>query len=104
MSSLPPIEGTISAPPFRKTICAIPHGNASGSIAGPPSGTVSGDSGDSAENAAVAELAGLISALGSLSAQAQSLPLSPPSLPGLPQGQGYLPQTTDYTQFNDDSN
>jgi hypothetical protein len=95
MSSLPPIEGSVSAKPL------IPL---SGTVRGAyQSGTVSGETGDSPENAALAELSGLISSLGSLSAQAQSLPLSPPTLPGLPQG-GYRPQSTDYTQFADDSN
>lgn len=96
MSSLPPIEGSVAAKPFAPL---------SGTVRGAcQAGTVSGDTGDSPESAALAELNGLISSLGSLSAQAQSLPLSPPTLPGLPQGQNYRPQTTDYTQFADDSN
>ncbi len=95
MSSLPPIEGSIAAKPF------VPL---SGTVRGASqAATISGDAGESPESAALAELNGLISSLGSLSAQAQSLPLSPPTLPGLPQG-GYRPQSTDYTQFVDDSN
>lgn len=96
MSSLPPIEGSVAARPF------VPL---SGTVSGASqAGTISGETGDSPESAALAELNGLISSLGSLSAQAQSLPLSPPTLPGLPQGQNYRPQTTDYSQFVDDSN
>ncbi len=97
MSSLPPIEGSVAAKPF------VPL---SGTVRGacqPTAGTVSGDTSDSAESAAIAELNGLISSIGSLSSQAQSLPLTPPTLPGLPQN-GYRPQSTDYTQFADDSN
>lgn len=96
MSSLPPLEGTIAGQPFTNStagrLCApVPS----------PSGALSGDS---PEASAVAELGNLITSLGSLAAQAQSQPLSPPSLPGLPQGSGYRPQATDYTQFSDDSN
>jgi len=94
MSSLPPIEGSVAAKPFAPL---------SGTMRACQAGSVSGDTGDSPESAALAELNGLISSLGSLSAQAQNLPLSPPTLPGLPQG-GYRPQSTDYTQFVDDSN
>ncbi len=105
MSSLPPIEGTISAQPLGNTIAGgISRGGCSRSISGPLRGTLPGDSSESAESSAIAELGSLISALGSLSAQAQSLPLSPPALPGLPQSQGYMPQATDYTQFSDDPN
>ena len=124
MSSLPPIEGTLSARPFHVEQSVLngepvdSHdrgkiaGNASGGISesdgrqhhhhgvlyGPSlrNGTAASGSLESPESAAVAEL-GLISALGSLSAQAQSLPLSPPTLPGLPQGQGIGPKPPDYT-------
>jgi hypothetical protein len=97
MSSVPSIhEGNLAARP------SIPH---SGAVRGfRQAGTSCADATDSPETAAQAELNGLISSLGSLSAQAQGLPLSPPTLPGLPQGQGYQPQATDYTQFADDSN
>lgn len=112
MSFLPPVEGTLSAKPFANTIAgdlnAARGPRASGTVCRGGSGSISaplsGDSNESAESAAIAELSTLISSLGSLSAQAQSLPLSPPTLPGLPQSQGYQPQATDYTQFNDDSN
>jgi hypothetical protein len=109
---LPSVEGTLSAKPFAHTIAgdlsAPRESRTSGTLCGGVSGSISaplsGDSNESAESAAIAELGTLISSLGSLSAQAQSLPLSPPTLPGLPQSQGYQPQATDYTQFNDDSN
>ncbi len=94
MSSLPPIEGSVAAKPLVPPSASV--------RASCQAGTVSG-AGDSPESSAIAELNGLISSLGSLSAQAQNLPLSPPTLPGLPQG-GYQPQSTDYTQFVDDSN
>jgi hypothetical protein len=110
VSSLPPIEGTLSAKPFDNAISGRVSGSTessrSGSVHGRAdgsrTGSVSGDSGDTPESAAVAELGGLISSLGSLSAQAQGLPLSAPTLPGLPQG-GYQAQPTDYTQFSDDA-
>jgi hypothetical protein len=99
MSSLPPIEGTVSAKPFHPahgTVSGSPHTPRSGTLRAPcPGGSVSGD--------AIANVGDLISSLGSLSAQAQSLPLTPPTLPGLPQ-QNYRPQATDYTQFVDESN
>jgi hypothetical protein len=59
---------------------------------------------ESPESSAAAEIATLISSLGALSTQAQSLPLQPPNLPAPSQHQHYHPQTTDYTQFADDSN
>jgi hypothetical protein len=96
MSSLPPIEGTVSAQPYR----VAAHGSVSGVVAPPSSGVISGQS---PESSAIAELGSLISSLGTLSAQAQSLPLSPPTLPGLTSGQNYRPQSTDYTQFVDDA-
>ena len=98
MSSLQPIEGTLSAKPFAAMASGTLHGAPC-----PRTGTISGESADSPESSAIAELGNLISSLGSLSSQAQSLPLSPPTLPGLPQG-GYRPQATDYTQLSDDSN
>ncbi len=112
MSFLPSIDGTLSAKPFAQMrtgeLSGTPESRRSGTVCGGSSGSISaplsGDSNESAESAAIAELGTLISSLGSLSAQAQSLPLSPPTLPGLPQSQGYQPQATDYTQFNDDSN
>ena len=102
MSSLPSIEGTISAKPFGNTLC----GALGGTLRAPggESGTLRGESPDSPESAAVAELNNLISSLGTLSSQAQSLPLSAPTLPSLPQNQSYRPQATDYTQLADDAN
>jgi hypothetical protein len=103
MSSLPPIEGAISAKPFGNTI----SGNLSGPLAAPKTGTlsgsISGDSNESAQNSAIAELSGLISSLGTLSSQAQNLPLSIPTLPGAQQPPSYQPQATDYLQFASDS-
>jgi hypothetical protein len=111
VSSLHSIEGGPGPNPFEGTI----HGRLNGSSE-PPNrgtlrgsadrdrGTVTGDSSDSPVSSAIAEVGALISSLGSLSAQAQGLPLGTPSLPGLPQNQGYRPQTTDYSQFGDDSN
>lgn len=99
MSSLPPIEGTVTARPCHPThgtVSASPNAPRSGTLRAPcDRGSVSGD--------AIANIGDLISSLGSLSAQAQNLPLTPPSLPGLPQ-QSYRPQATDYTQFVDESN
>jgi hypothetical protein len=124
MSTLPPIEGTISAKPFTSALAGRVNGSVSpprsgsvngsvspprsgsvnGCVSPPRSGSVIGDSGESPQTSAVAEIGNLITSLGSLSAQAQSLPLSAPTLPGLPQNQSYRSQATDYTQFNDDSN
>ena len=98
MSSLPSIlEGSISSRALEQRF----SGSVAGALKAPQSGSLEGDS---PQNAAIANVGGLISSLGALSAQAQSLPLSPPTLPGLPQSQSYRPQTTDYTQFVDDSN
>jgi hypothetical protein len=109
VSSLHPIEGRISAPPFRNT----ETGRISGSVehhergrvhgSPPPSGALEPGLSETPEAAVIAELGGLISALGSLSAQAQSLPLNAPTPPSVPQG-GYKPQKTDYAQFVDNSN
>jgi hypothetical protein len=111
VSFLPSIEGTISAKPFENpisgTLSGPPESPKTGTVrgsTGPFAGTIAGDSSESPENSAIAELGTLISSLSSLSAQAQSLPLSAPVLPALPQSQGYQPQPTDYTQFNDGSN
>lgn len=106
MSSLTPIEGTLSAKPFGNTVTGGLSGSLEAPIAGRLAGTgsIAGDMNESPEKSAIAELSGLISSLDSLSAQAQSLPLSPPSLPGAPSNQGYQPQTTDYLQLSEDSN
>lgn len=116
MSSLPSIDhGTLSAPPdntlrgdmdsrrgsLRGAIDRT-HGTLHGGAW--DHGTLLGNVPESPVSSAIAELQSLISTIGSLSAQAQSLPLSPPSTPSLPQDQSYRPQTTDYTQFVDDTN
>ena len=131
MSSLHPIEGRISAPPFhgeesgrigepvgrhdRGKIAGNESGRISESVGrhhhhqgvlnGPSlrNGTAASGSLETPESAAIAELNGLISALGSLSAQAQGLPLAPPQPPNLSQG-GYRPQPTDYAALADDAN
>jgi hypothetical protein len=97
MSSLPPIDGTLAGRGFGNGL--------SGGIAGSPplTGSLAGNSNESAENSAVAELGGLISSLGTLSAQAQSLPLSVPTLPGAQQPPSYMPQSTDYLGFAENS-
>jgi len=118
VSSLHPIEGTISGKPYHTPPTGHLHGPREaqhGTIHGPrearhgtlhgsavPRGILEPGAPESPESAAVAELGGLIASLGSLSSQAQSLPLSPPTLPSLPQG-GYQPQSTDYTQFTGDA-
>jgi hypothetical protein len=112
VSSLPPIEGTLTAKPFSNALAgsisapvgAPGSGRVGGSIAAPLTGTIAGEGSDSPESSASANVGNLISSLGSLSAQAQSLPLSPPTIPGLPPDQGYRPQSTDYMQFADESN
>jgi hypothetical protein len=97
MSSLPPIDGALSGRGFG-------NGLSGGIAASPPlTGSLAGNSSESPENSAVAELSGLISSLGSLSAQAQSLPLSPPTLPGAQQPPSYMPQSTDYLGFAENS-
>ena len=97
MSSLPPIDGSLAGRVFGNGL--------SGSIAGSPplTGSLAGNSNESAANSAVAELSGLISSLGALSSQAQSLPLSPPTLPGAQQPPSYMPQSTDYLGFAENS-
>jgi hypothetical protein len=111
VSSLHPIEGTLSAKPFGNGNSGRVHGThdapKTGTIHGGHEGrrgSIAGESTESLTSSATAELSGLISNLGTLSAQAQSLPLTPPVLPGIPQSQGYQPQTTDYTQFSNDAN
>lgn len=80
------------------------HGTITGGPPSPGGGALTGGSSESPENSAAAEINALISSLGALSAQAQSLPLTPPSLPAPSQHQHYHAQSTDYTQFVDDSN
>ena len=110
MSSLPPIDGSLAGRDFGNGL----SGSIAGSLQAPQSGTLSGlntpltgslagNSNESAANSAVAELSGLISSLGALSSQAQSLPLSPPTLPGAQQPPSYMPQSTDYLGFAENS-
>jgi len=110
VSFLPPIDGTLAARGFENglsgTIAGSLEAPQSGTLSGlnaPLTGSLAGNSSESAENSAVAELSGLISSLGALSAQAGSLPLSPPTLPGAQQPPSYMPQSTDYLGFAENS-
>jgi hypothetical protein len=110
VSSIHPIEGTISAPVSRSEDSGRisrpveHHHHHHGALRGaPPPGELEPGAPETPESAAIAELNGLIATLSSLSSQAQSLPMQPPAFQGLPQG-GYKPQRTDYTQFSDSSN